>query len=367
MKQDRQPTAERILQALGKVMDPELGRDLVSLGMIEKLQIEGDAVSFDLVLTTPACPLKKQIEESCREAVLSVPGVKKVSVNVTSRVKGHYSDSDEENLLPAVKNTIAVASGKGGVGKSTVAVNLAVALAQSEAKVGLMDCDVYGPSVPVMMGVERQPEIRDRKLVPLERYGVRMMSLGFLMEKDTPVIWRGPLVTKALKQMLEDVDWGELDYLVMDMPPGTGDVPLTISQSVPLTGAVIVTTPQDVALVDASKGTAMFVKVNVPVLGIVENMSFFECPKCGHRTDIFRHGGGRRESERLGVPFLGEIPIDAEVAEGGDEGMPVVSGRPESAAARAFLKVAGTVAASISVTYHEAEVAGREKGRTSDD
>jgi ATP-binding protein involved in chromosome partitioning len=366
MKPEQQLKDRQVLDALGGVMDPELGKDLVSLGMVERLKIEGGAVSFDLVLTTPACPLKKQIEESCREAVLRVPGVKEVRINVTSRMKGHYSGHGQVNLLPTVKNTIAVASGKGGVGKSTVSVNLAVALAQSEARVGLMDCDIYGPSIPLMMGVEEQPSIRDEKLIPLERYGVRMMSLGFLLDKDTPVIWRGPLVVKALQQMLQDVDWDELDYLVMDMPPGTGDVPLTVSQSVPLTGAVIVTTPQDVALADASKGTAMFNKVGVPVLGIVENMSFFECPHCGKRTDIFRHGGGSRESERLGVPFLGEIPIDAEVAEGGDKGKPVVAGRPGSAASQAFLGIAGIVASSISVTYHKAEAVVQEKGQKLD-
>jgi len=362
MKPDQQPTDKRLLQALGRVIDPELGKDLVSLGMIESLRIDGGTVSFDLVLTTPACPLKRQMEESCHKAVMSVPGVREVKVNVTSKVKGHYSGSEHENLVPTVKNTIAVASGKGGVGKSTVAVNLAVALARSGAKVGLMDCDIYGPSIPVMMGVEEQPSIKNGKALPLEKYGVRMMSLGFMLDRDTPVIWRGPLVVKALQQMLQEVDWGELDYLVMDMPPGTGDVPLTVSQSVPLTGAVIVTTPQDVALMDAAKGATMFRQVGVPVLGIVENMSYFQCPNCGERTDIFRHGGGSRESERLGVPFLGEVPIDAGISVGGDQGVPLVAGRPESAAARAFSTIAGTVASSISVTYHKTPAgAGGEK------
>jgi ATP-binding protein involved in chromosome partitioning len=366
MKPDQEATEAQLVKALGKVIDPELGKDLVSLGMIEGIRIEGEKVSFDLVLTTPACPLKTHLEDSCRRAVLALPGVSQVEINVTSKVKGHYSGSKQVNLVPTVKNTIAVASGKGGVGKSTVAANLAVAFAQTGAKSGLIDCDIYGPSIPVMMGVGDQPRVRDGKLVPLERYGVRMMSIGFMLERDTPVIWRGPLVVKAVQQLLSDVDWGDLDYLVMDMPPGTGDVPLTVSQSVPLTGAVIVTTPQDVALADASKGAAMFKNVKVPVLGIVENMSYFVCPHCGERTDIFRHGGGSRESKRLGVPFLGEIPVDAGVTEGGDTGVPVVAGSPDSAAAQAFTKIACTVASSISITYHKTQAVVGEKGQRHD-
>jgi ATP-binding protein involved in chromosome partitioning len=332
-------------------MDPELNKDLVSLGMIQNLRIDGAKVHFDLVLTTPACPLKRQIEDASRRAVLGVDGVGEVSVNVTSRVRGHVSDGGPVNLAPGVKNTIAVASGKGGVGKSTVAVNLAVALAQSGASVGLMDCDVYGPSVPLMMGVHQRPQAGNGKLLPLERFGVGMMSLGFMLDGDTPVIWRGPMVAKALQQLLGDVDWGGLDYLVMDMPPGTGDAQLTVTQSVPLTGAVVVSTPQDVALLDASKAVGMFKKVNVPVLGIVENMSYFLCPHCNERTDIFRHGGAERESRRLGVPFLGEIPIEAGVADGGDRGLPVVAGESDSKIAGVFREIAGAVAAGISVAY----------------
>jgi ATP-binding protein involved in chromosome partitioning len=338
-----------VISALSKVIDPELGADLVTLGMIQKLDISGGEVSFDLVLTTPACPLKSHLEDASRKAVLAVPGVKDVRINVTSKVRGHRAGGERVNLVPTVKNTVAVASGKGG--KSTVAVNLAVALAQSGAATGLMDCDVYGPSVPLMMGVEARPSARDDKIVPLERYGVRMMSLGFMLDRDTPVIWRGPMVMKALQQLLQDVDWGELDYLVMDMPPGTGDAQLTVSQSVPLTGAVVVSTPQDVALLDAAKAVAMFRKSNVPVLGVIENMSYFLCPHCGERTDIFAHGGAERESKRLSVPFLGEIPIDAGISAGGDRGVPVAAGRPESEIAGVFRKVAGTVASGISVAY----------------
>jgi ATP-binding protein involved in chromosome partitioning len=347
------PTEKQILAALGNVMDPELGKDLVKLGMIQDLRIEGARVCFDLVLTTPACPLKRQMEEASRAAVMAVPGVSDVSINVTSRVRGHISGGGQVNLAPTVKNTIAVASGKGGVGKSTVAVNLAVALAQSGASVGLMDCDVYGPSVPLMMGVNARPQAGNGKLLPLKKHGVNMMSLGFMLEGDTPVIWRGPMVAKALQQLLGDVDWGELDYLVMDMPPGTGDAQLTVTQSVPLTGAVVVSTPQDVALLDAAKAVGMFKKCNVPVLGIIENMSYFLCPHCGQRTDIFRHGGAERESQRLGVPFLGEIPVEAGVSDGGDKGLPVVAGESDSKIAEVFRSVAGAVAATISVTYHK--------------
>lgn len=345
------PKESEVVEALSKVMDPELGKDLVSLGMIQRLDIKGSKVSFDLVLTTPACPMKRQMEDASRSAVMEVPGVSEVEINVTSKVRGHRAADNMVNLVPTVKNTVAVASGKGGVGKSTVAVNLAVALAATGASTGLMDCDVYGPSIPLMMGVRGQPKARDGKIVPLEKHGVRMMSLGFLLEGDTPVIWRGPMVAKALQQLLGDVSWGELDYLVMDMPPGTGDAQLTITQSVPLAGAVVVSTPQDVALLDAAKAVAMFRKSNVPVLGIVENMSYFICPHCGERTDVFRHGGAERESERLDVPFLGEIPIDAEISEGGDEGIPAVAGRPDSGVAKVFREVAGAVAGAISVAY----------------
>ncbi len=333
-------------------MDPELGKDLVSLGMIQKLSVDGPKVSFDLVLTTPACPMKRRLEEASREAAMSVPGVSEVDINVTANVRGHRAGGERVNLVPTVKNAIAVASGKGGVGKSTVAVNLAIALSQAGAKTGLMDCDVYGPSVPMMMGTHSRPEAEAGKVLPVERYNVKMMSLGFLMEQDDPVIWRGPMVAKALQQLLKDVSWGDLDYLVMDMPPGTGDAQLTVTQSVPLTGAVVVSTPQDVALIDAAKAVGMFRKVNVPVLGIIENMSYFLCPHCGERTDVFRHGGAERESKRLNVPFLGEIPIDAGISDGGDKGVPVVAGSRDSKIAEVFRSVACAVAAGISVAYH---------------
>ena len=250
--------------------------------------------------------------------------------------------------MPGVRNIVAIASGKGGVGKSTVCVSLAVALARTGARVGLLDTDIYGPSIPIMMGVKEQPELREQKLIPISKYGVKLMSIGFLISEDTPLIWRGPMVMKAVEQLLTDVDWGELDYLMIDLPPGTGDVQLTLAQKVPMTGAVIVTTPQDVALLDVVRGIAMFKKLNVPILGIIENMSFFQCPHCGERTEIFSHGGGEAASKNLEVPFLGEVPIDLKTRIGGDTGRPVVIEDPESVQSKIFMKIAEQMAARIS-------------------
>src|SRR4030065_614665 len=315
-------TEEKVFDALRSVMDPDLNRDVVSLGFIKEIKIDGGKVSFKLELTTPACPLKAQLKAASEEAVKGISGVSGVDVDVTSRVTTHRVEEKGE-ILPGVKNIVAISSGKGGVGKSTVSVNLAVALAKTGARVGLLDTDIYGPSIPIMMGVTEKPEIRGEKLIPIEKYGVSLMSIGFMIPEDTPLIWRGPMVMKAVDQLLTDVEWGELDYLLMDLPPGTGDVQLTLSQKVPLTGAVIVTTPQDVALLDVVRGISMFRKLNVPILGVVENMSVFSCPHCGGRSDIFSHGGGKTASEKLDVPFLGEVPIDLKIREGGDAGRPV--------------------------------------------
>ena len=352
---------EEILEALKAVIDPDLKKDIVALGFIKDLEVDGSKVSFTLELTTPACPLKAELERGAKDAALSVKGVEEVSVNVTSSVrKGQHKDPGVpgpkiENLLPTVKNVIAIASGKGGVGKSTVSVNLAVAMAKEGAKVGLLDLDIYGPSVPIMMGINEQPENRDGKMVPLERHGVRMMSLGFLVPEGAPLIWRGPMVMSAVEQLLKDVDWGELDYLMIDLPPGTGDAQLSLTQKAPLTGAVIVTTPQDVALIDATKGLAMFKKVNVEVLGIIENMSFYQCPNCGERSEIFSHGGGKRTSEKENVPFLGEIPINIGIREAGDGGNPLVVSDPEGPVAGIFRDIARTLAAKISVQSYDKE------------
>ena len=338
---------EKILNALRTVIDPDLKRDVVSLGFIKDLKIEGGRVSFNLELTTPACPLKAQLKTAAEEAVKMVEGVTEAHVEVTSNVSAHRVQGREE-MLPAVKNIVAIASGKGGVGKSTISVSLSVALAGSGAKVGLLDTDIYGPSIPIMMGVTERPEIKGEKLIPIIKYGVSLMSIGFLIAEDTPLIWRGPMVMKAVEQLLTDVEWGELDYLLVDLPPGTGDVQLTLAQKVPLSGTVIVTTPQDVALLDVVRGIAMFNKLNVPVLGVIENMSFFLCPHCGERTDIFSHGGGEAAAKKLGVPFLGEVPIDLKIRAGGDAGRPILVDDPESPQSKVFIRIGEQLAARIS-------------------
>lgn len=341
-------TKEQVLDALRSVMDPDLKRDVVSLGFIKELQIEGGRVSFIMELTTPACPLKEQLTTAAEQAVRGIAGVSEVQVKVTSKVSTHRVQMEGE-ILPGVRNIVAIASGKGGVGKSTVCVSLAVALARTGARVGLLDTDIYGPSIPIMMGVKEQPELKEQKLIPITRYGVKLMSIGFLISEDTPLIWRGPMVMKAVEQLLTDVDWGELDYLMIDLPPGTGDVQLTLAQRVPMTGAVIVTTPQDVALLDVVRGISMFKKLNVPILGIIENMSFFQCPHCGERTEIFSHGGGEAASRKLDVPFLGEVPIDLKTRTGGDTGRPVVIEDPESGQSKIFMKIAEQMASQISM------------------
>ncbi len=349
MAKDAQITETQVLNALSEVMDPELGKDLVALNMIRDVKIDGTKVAFDLVLTTTACPLKKELEDNSHSAVMGVPGVTEVSVKVGAEVPKSKGLPDKAPI-PGVKNTIAVASGKGGVGKSTVAVNLALALAATGAKVGLLDTDVYGPSIPLMMGIHETPAATpDEKLVPLENYGLKLMSVGFMLDEETPLIWRGPLVMQLIKQFLQGVLWGELDYLVIDLPPGTGDVQLTLVQTIPLTGAVIVTTPQDIALLDARRAITMFGEVGVPVLGIIENMSYFICPHCNKKTEIFSHGGGEKTSERYKVPLLGHIPLDIKIREGGDAGKPIVIAEPDSEHSKAFVEIACATASRVSV------------------
>jgi len=340
------PTEAQVLEALRSVMDPELGRDLVSLGMIKDIHTDSGNVRFTLVLTTPACPLASQIQDAARIAVMAVPGVEQVDVAVTSQVN---RAQEKRDLIPGVRHTIAVASNKGGVGKSTVSVNLAVALAQTGAKVGLLDADITGPNIPLMMGLKTMPVADDGMMVAPTKYGISVMSIGFFLEDDAPVIWRGPLIGGAIKQLLEDVAWGELDYLIVDLPPGTSYASLTLGQIIPLSGVVIVTTPQDVSLMDAKKAISMFRQLNVPILGIVENMSYFVCPHCHERTDIFAHGGGRKTSDKLSVPFLGEIPLDLETRISADGGRPIVEANPTSTQADVFRAVAGAVAARVSV------------------
>jgi ATP-binding protein involved in chromosome partitioning len=340
---------EDVLKALGAVIEPELRRDLVSLNMIRDVVVGDGRVSFTIMLTTPACPLIDQMRAEAYQAVAALPGVSEVEIAVDASVPSDQRIAAQINL--PFRNTIAVASGKGGVGKSTVATNMAIALADAGASVGLMDADIYGPNVPLMLGVSRVPAPRDGKIIPAVAHGLRVMSMGFLVPPNQPVIWRGPMIHSAVQQFLTDVDWGQLDYLVIDLPPGTGDAQLTLAQSVPLTGAVIVTTPQDVALADAIKGVGMFQQLGVTVLGIVENMGTFVCPHCGAETSIFGNGGGARMAERLGVPFLGSVPIDPAVRIGGDEGKPIVLVAPESPAGAAFRRLARQVAAQVSVMH----------------
>ena len=352
-------TNEEVLRALSVVKDPDLGRDLVTLGMIENVKISPDGdVTFTIVLTTPACPVKEQLKQQSEHVVSVLPGVRSAQAEVTSRVRAGTMTQREG--IPGVRNIVAVGSGKGGVGKSTVAVNLALSLAREGAKVGLLDADVYGPNVPMMMGATARPtQGADNKINPIEAYGINLISMGFFIDADSPVIWRGPMLTKLLTQFMYDVSWGELDYLIMDMPPGTGDIQLTTAQSVPLTGAVMVSTPQDVALLDAGKALMMFKKLNVPVLGIVENMSVFVCPHCAQPTDLFGHGGAQAAASRYDVPFLGEIPLHLRIREGGDSGRPVVADAPDTPEAEAFMRVARNLAAQVSVVAYKQQDAKR--------
>jgi ATP-binding protein involved in chromosome partitioning len=352
--------AEKVLDALKVVQDPDLHRDIVSLGFVQNLQIDDERVKFDIVLTTPACPVRGTLHDQAKAAVMALPGVREVDINMTFNVAAGQRQSNEQ-LIPQVRNVIAIASGKGGVGKSTVSSNLAVALAQSGARVGLVDADIYGPNIPLMMGFMEKPDLfgnEQNKIIPLMRHGIKLMSIGFFLgEDDSPVIWRGPMVHSAINQFLRDVDWGELDYLLVDLPPGTGDAPLSLSQLVPVAGVVIVTTPQDVALQDVVKGIAMFERLQVPIAGVVENMSYFICPHCEGTTEIFGQGGGQRISEKYGVPLLGRIPLDVRIREAGDQGLPVVLSAPDSPLAAAFHAAAEQVAASVSRLAYESGAA----------
>jgi len=338
-------TQESILAALGKVQEPELHKDLVTLNMIRDLEIAGDTVSFTVMLTTPACPLRGRIEKEAKEAVLAL-GAKTVKVKLDSDVP---NDGRMRGLVNMpIRNAIAVGSGKGGVGKSTVAVNIAVALAQSGARVGLLDADIYGPNIPTMIGVDKLPPPHGPKLVPATAFGLKMISMGLLVKPGQPLIWRGPMLNSAIRQFLGDVEWGELDYLIVDLPPGTGDAALSLAQALPLSGAIIVTLPQLVSLEDASRGLQMFRTLEVPILGVIENMSYLDLPD-GTRMDIFGSGGGEKLAKASETAFLGKIPIDPTVREGGDTGKPIVIARPESAAAKVLIEISEKVAAQMSV------------------
>lgn len=348
-------TADAVLAALSHVQEPELHRDLVSLGMIKDLQIHEGQVAFTVELTTPACPMRTQIEREARQAVRALPGVSDVQLKLSANVP---ADGQTRGLIDRpIRNAVAVASGKGGVGKTTVAVNLAVVLARSGARVGLLDADIYGPNVPTMMGLDRMPTPRDGKMIPAEAHGVKVMSIAFLVPPGQPLIWRGPMLHSAIRQFIADVEWGELDYLIVDLPPGTGDAQLSLSQSLPLSGGLIVTLPQKVSLEDARRGLEMFRTMQVPILGVVENMSFLELPD-GTRMDVFGQGGGEQLAREAGVAYIGGIPMDAAVRKAGDTGVPLVVSDPDSPVSKALVAVAEDVAAKLSVSAmkHRADV-----------
>jgi ATP-binding protein involved in chromosome partitioning len=347
-----------VIHALSAVKDPDLNRDIFSLGYVRDLEVGDSRVSFTIHFPTPVSTVKQQLGATAKKVVQAL-GVSDVQVRVTSGAAGGTAPGagpmpQMPNLIPQVKNTVAVASGKGGVGKSTVAANLAVALQRTGARVGLMDTDVYGPSVPILMGGHEAPHVVEGKIEPPVEYGIKIISMAYFLPKDEAVIWRGPMLHKTISQFLGEVRWGELDYLVMDMPPGTGDIQLSLSQTIPLTGAVIVSTPQDLALSVASKAIAMFQKLRVPILGVVENMSYYICPQCGHRADIFGHGGARAAAEKMGYPFLGEIPLDIFIRTTSDSGKPVAldEATPQG---RAFHDVARALAEQVSVANAQQE------------
>ncbi|HET9327190.1 MAG TPA: Mrp/NBP35 family ATP-binding protein [Candidatus Eisenbacteria bacterium] len=340
---------EDVLKALSTVQDPDLHRDLVTLGMIEDLTVTDGRAAFTLVLTTAACPLKDQIEGDCRAAVEKLPGIRQVEIRTTSRVRKSAAPGSDRKEIPGVAHVLAIGSGKGGVGKSTVAANLAAALAQAGAKVGLLDGDIYGPNLPRMLGVHKQPSQRDGKIVPVEAWGLRFLSMGLLVSEGEAVVWRGPMLHGAIKSFLHDVDWGELDYLLVDLPPGTGDVQLSLVQQTHVAGAVVVTTPSAVAIEDGVKAVSMFEKLQVPILGVIENMSHFVCTHCGTRHDIFDTGKTEARFLALGVPYLGGIPLDPGVRAAGDEGRPVVVAEPERETARALTQIAGHLARRVSI------------------
>jgi ATP-binding protein involved in chromosome partitioning len=341
-------TEARVLEALSQVQDPDLGQDIVSLGLVKQLSIDRNRVRIRLQLAAPLCPKQRQVKNDAERVVGALSGVQGVEVEVAFAVTSK-AIVQARTLIPEIRNTVAVASGKGGVGKSTVAANVAVALMKYGAKVGLMDADVYGPSIPILMGPSEQPQVTQNRITPPVAQGVKMISMGYFLPKGEAVIWRGPMLHKMIQQFLGEVSWGELDYLIIDLPPGTGDIQLSLCQTIPLTGALIVSTPQDLALEVASKAIAMFKKLNTPILGIVENMSYFICSHCGQREEIFGHGGARDASQTLGYPFLGEIPLSSRIRSQSDQGLPVALDGESTPQGQAFLDVACALASQIRI------------------
>jgi len=355
------PDREAVLGALRVVIDPDLRRDIVSLGFVKDLALDGGRIAFTIELTTPACPVKEQMRDQAASAVRGLPGVTDVSVNMTAKVRSVSAPETGRTPLPGVKNVIAVGAGKGGVGKTTVAVNLALALARCGSRVGILDGDIYGPNVPIMLGINTQLTTDGQRIVPAEKHGVQVVSMGFLTSDDAPVIWRGPMLHGAIQQFFRDVAWSDLDYLIVDMPPGTGDVALSLSQTVPVAGSIVVTTPQVVSLADSRRAVRMYEKLNIPTIGIVENMSYYACTNCHHEADIFGHGGGETLAASMGIPFLGRLPIYQPIREGSDTGVPLVVSEPGSPAGRAFISVAERTAAQLSIKAHA--VAEANKGK----
>ncbi len=346
-------TEAAVLEALKSVRDPDLNRDIVSLKFIKNLKIDGGDVSFAIELTTPACPVKDQMRDQARALVSAIPGVTSVAIEMTAQVRAAVSPDAAKAAVPGVKNIIAVGAGKGGVGKTTVAVNLAIALSQFGGRVAMIDGDVYGPNVPIMLGLNTQLTTDGQKIVPAEQYGIQVVSMGFLTGDDAPVIWRGPMLHGVIQQFFREVRWENIDYLIVDMPPGTGDVALSLSQTVPVSGAVVVTTPQTVSLADTRRAVRMYQKLNVPVLGLVENMSHFICPGCQMESDIFGKGGGETLAAELSVPFIGRIPIYEPIRVGGDTGVPITIGEKQSPAARSFRAAAEQLAAQLSIASYK--------------
>jgi ATP-binding protein involved in chromosome partitioning len=342
-----------VLDALRSVRDPDLHRDIVALKFVKDLRIEADRVAFTIELTTPACPVKDQMRDQARAAVLQIPGVAQVDVQMTAQVRSTASPDLGKAPVAGVKNIIAVGAGKGGVGKTTVAVNLALALSKSGSRVAMIDGDIYGPNVPIMLGINTQLTTDGTKIVPAEQYGLQLVSMGFLTNDDSPVIWRGPMLHGVIQQFFREVRWDAIDYLIVDMPPGTGDIALSLSQSVPVAGSVVVTTPQTVSVADTRRAVRMYQKLNVPTLGLIENMSHFVCPTCRHESDIFGKGGGESLASELGVPFLGRIPLYEPIRRGGDTGVPIIVGEPNSPAAEAFRAAAERLAAQISIASYK--------------
>ena len=341
-----------VLEALKVVRDPDLNRDIVSLGFVKDLAIDQGRVALTIELTTPACPVKDQMRDQARAAVMQLPGVTSVDVKMSARVREAVGADGSRQAVPGVKNVIAVGAGKGGVGKTTVAVNLAIALAKCGSRVGLIDGDIYGPNVPIMLGMKAQLVTDGQKIVPAEKFDLQIISMGFLTGDDAPIIWRGPMLHGALQQFFREVRWVDLDYLVVDLPPGTGDIALSLSQTVPVAGAIVVTTPQQVSLADTRRAVAMYKKLNISPLGVIENMSYFVCPNCAHEADIFGRGGGEKMAADLGLPFIGRIPIYQPIREGSDIGIPLMISEPESSAARAFMAAAERTAAQVSIASY---------------